>query len=273
MKMKHNKKRNTAFVYEALIRELTKSVIRRDEEKRLNITSVIKEHFGPNTILGRELENYRALYETAGLQPYTAEKLLCEVRNSQHFMSQKKVFEAQTTLIRKVNKEVSKNVFNNFVPNYKFLATIYQVFNKDLPSKERVILEEEILTRMIRTPDTANVDDLKNIDELVVNGFTKKFNEKYADLHEEQRALLENYVTSLSEDNVEFKIYLNEELKRLKTKVLDSYGKEEVKADPLMLEKVKKVSSVLDSFSDTKVGPALLKKVLKIQNLVRELEE
>ena len=271
MKMKHNKKRNTAFVYEALIRELTKAVMQRNEEKRLNIISVIKEHFGPNTILGKELENYRALYETKGLQPYTAEKLLCEVRNTQHFMSQKKIFEAQTTLIRKVNKEISKSVFNNFVPNYKFLATIYQVFNKDLPSKERVILEEEILTRMIHAPESVESEDLKNIDELVVNGFTKKFNEKYADLHEEQRELLESYVSSLSDDNVEFKIYLNEELKRLKAKVLESYDKEEVKEDPSMLEKVKKVSDVLESFSSTRIDEALLKKVLKIQNLTREL--
>tara|TARA_R110000824_G_scaffold59018_5_gene159003 strand:+ start:375 stop:1196 length:822 start_codon:yes stop_codon:yes gene_type:complete len=273
MKMRHNKKRNTAFVFEALIKELAKTVVRHDKEKRQNIILVIKEHFGPSTILGRELENYRALYETTGLQPYTAEKLLCEIRNSQHFMSQEKVFEAQTTLIRRVNKEVSKNVFNNFVPNYKFLATIYQVFNKNLPSKKRVILEEEILTRMIHTPAVSDVGNLKNIDELVVNGFTKKFNEKYASLHEEQRALLESYVSSLSEDNVEFKIYLNEELKRLKTKVFESYDKKEIKEDPLMFEKVKKVGEVLESFFNTRIDETLLKKVLKIQGLTRELEQ
>ena len=31
--MKHNKKRNTAFLYEALVQELTKSVVEKNVEK------------------------------------------------------------------------------------------------------------------------------------------------------------------------------------------------------------------------------------------------
>ena len=37
MKMKHNKKRNTAFLYESLIKELTKSLVNKDEEKKQQI--------------------------------------------------------------------------------------------------------------------------------------------------------------------------------------------------------------------------------------------
>ena len=32
--MKHNKKRNTAFLYECLIRELTKAIVRENVEKQ-----------------------------------------------------------------------------------------------------------------------------------------------------------------------------------------------------------------------------------------------
>ena len=34
MKTKHNKKRNTAFVYEALIREATVAILKEDLKKR-----------------------------------------------------------------------------------------------------------------------------------------------------------------------------------------------------------------------------------------------
>ena len=34
MRLKHNKKRNTAFVYEALVRELTESVVRNNKNKQ-----------------------------------------------------------------------------------------------------------------------------------------------------------------------------------------------------------------------------------------------
>ena len=33
-KIKHNKKRNTAFLYEALVRELTKATMTKDGEKK-----------------------------------------------------------------------------------------------------------------------------------------------------------------------------------------------------------------------------------------------
>ena len=63
MKPKHNKKRNTAFLYEVLIRELTKSVVRRDHEKKKNIILILKEHFGVNSILYKELQLYRDIFE------------------------------------------------------------------------------------------------------------------------------------------------------------------------------------------------------------------
>jgi hypothetical protein len=44
MRLRHNKKRNTAFVYEAIIRELTKSVIKSDTVKKTKVISIIKEH-------------------------------------------------------------------------------------------------------------------------------------------------------------------------------------------------------------------------------------
>ena len=41
MRLKHNKKRNTAFVYEALVRELTESVVRNNKNKQNKIVSIL----------------------------------------------------------------------------------------------------------------------------------------------------------------------------------------------------------------------------------------
>jgi len=49
--MKYNKKRNTAFLYEALVRELTKASVENDAERADIITAVIKEHFKKGTVL------------------------------------------------------------------------------------------------------------------------------------------------------------------------------------------------------------------------------
>ncbi len=43
--MKHNKKRNTAFLYECLIKEITKAVVRKDSARKESIINIVKEHF------------------------------------------------------------------------------------------------------------------------------------------------------------------------------------------------------------------------------------
>ena len=50
--MKHNKKRNTAFLYESLIKELTKAIVYRgQEDKKQKILETIKKYFNSNTEL------------------------------------------------------------------------------------------------------------------------------------------------------------------------------------------------------------------------------
>ena len=64
MKLKHNKKRNTAFLYEALIKELTKSIISKDDARKSAITEVLRENFTKSSVLGQELQLYKTLNET-----------------------------------------------------------------------------------------------------------------------------------------------------------------------------------------------------------------
>ena len=55
MKLKHNKKRNTAFLFEVLTKELTKAVVSSDIKRKRIILGVIKESFGVSRVLKREL--------------------------------------------------------------------------------------------------------------------------------------------------------------------------------------------------------------------------
>ena len=38
--MKHNKKRNTAFLYECLIKEVTKAIVRKDETTKQTVVEI-----------------------------------------------------------------------------------------------------------------------------------------------------------------------------------------------------------------------------------------
>ena len=80
MKIKHNKKRNTAFVYEALVREGTSPILQGDEKRRNTVVSLIKKHFANDSILKKDLECYRSLYEANNLSENNCAKIIKESR-------------------------------------------------------------------------------------------------------------------------------------------------------------------------------------------------
>ena len=160
MKIKHNKKRNTAFVYEALVKEATVAILKNDSEKRDKAIKIIKKHFKPGSVLKKDLDCYRSLCENQNLDRLTAEKILKEVKLQKRLIDPNGLFKQQTKLIHDVNKETSPSVFGNFVPNYKSLATIMQIFSDKISPKNKVILENEIIQRMLikteKMPKTMN---------------------------------------------------------------------------------------------------------------------
>ena len=113
MRVKYNKKRNTAFLYEALVTEISKSIIEEDLDRRDAIVSVVKEFFDVDSPLARELQLYSTIYETTAAPPRLAERLLSEVRSEYLNLDLDEIFKTQTSLINKVNKTFSPSVFNN----------------------------------------------------------------------------------------------------------------------------------------------------------------
>lgn len=268
--MKHNKKRNTAFLYEALVKELTKSVVEKDNSKKSEIVKILREHFSKGKILYNELSLYKSIHETKGLARNLAEKIIRESRMDYDFLPKDEIFREQSRVINKINKNISSSVFGNFVPDYKNLASISQIFNGDLPVKERVLLEETLLDEMCKS-ESIKEEKMKPVDELVYKTFINKFNEKYSNsLLKEQKELLTNYLTSFSDDGLSLKIYLNEELERVKNKIQECLEIEEIKNDSSMKAKTKKILEKLELFKQKQFNQDMLGELLKIQHFVNE---
>ncbi len=271
MKKRHNKKRNTAFLFEILVRELTKSFVSKDSGRSSRIKKMFKESFGDRSILKKELDCYKALREKSGLDKYTAEKLVFETKRVYNSLDQDEVFLEQSKLIKRINTNLGSEVYKNFVPNYKTYATISQIFGDKTPVKNRVLLESEIIDNLVT--EGKKQEDMKTVDSLVVRTFTDNFNKKYAGLLESQRELLENYIVSFLDNGVDFKIFLVEQLNVIKSKIKDSLKLEEVKNDKDMIESTKKTLSIVENFDVSSFGKKDLIKVLKLQNLVNEYQK
>ncbi len=269
MKTKHNKKRNTAFVYEALLREVTKSIVSRDAERKNKAISILKEYFKQGTNLSKELGCYKALIKEDVLDKYTAEKVIFLASKQHSELNKKEIFNEQSKLIKQVNTDLGTSTFSNFVPNYKSYATVYQLFNKKTPLKTRVLLEQEILETLSGKDDKQN-EAMKPVDTLVVKTFVSNFNNKYSNLLPEQRDLLNKYILSLGDNMADFQLFLVKELQRIKESVASSLLSEDIKDDEQMVANTKLVIEQVESFNVSRFNEKDLKKVLKLQNLVNE---
>jgi len=174
--------------------------------------------------------------------------------------------------LKKSIKKSPQTFFSNFVPNYKDLATVFQIFHPKTKTKSRILLEKQLIEKMT-TGESGSNKDMKPIDNLTYKTFVKKFNERYSNsLLEEQKNLLSKFIGSFSDNGIDLKVYLSQEIPRLFEIVANSVSLKEVSSDKDMLEKTNKVISMLKETSSRKIDKDLVFDILNIQNLAREME-
>lgn len=271
-KFKHNKKRNTAFIYECLVVELTKAVLGNDKNSQSNIKSIIKEHFKKDSALLNDLRIYQAITETKDVAQDAAAKILEEAKKQKSSIDSKQLFNEQNKVINKINKSLSTNFFSNFIPNYKDLASVSQIFNTSVSIKSRVLLEQEVIGAMSKTEE--DKQEMLPVDSLTYKIFTQKFNEQYSDsLLEEQKVLLEKYISSFKDNGLELKIHLDQEIGRLKEEVQQCSSNNVIQENEMLKQKLSQVSEILNGFASQVPDEEMLTKVISIQSLVKEIQE
>jgi len=83
---------------------------------------------------------------------------------------------------------------------------------------------------------------------------------------------LNNYIVSFKDNSLELKVYLNEELGRLKEEVTKCALAPEVKSDNSMANSVSSVLEMIEEFRTQPVNDKMVERILKIQQLVREVQ-
>ena len=270
--MKHNKKRNTSFLYESLVKELTKSVVRQQEANKKTILGLIKESFSKGSPLNKDLSLYRSILENKDkMTKDFTDRFLVETKKDYNALDRKSVFNAQTKLISQINQQLGASVFNNFVPNYKDIATVGSWFQDTKSNaKSRLIIETKVKSLLV--PSIEQEKEMKHIDNLTYKTFVNKFNDTYKNsLKENQKSLLTNYITSFSDNGLGLKSFINEELGSLKLQLSQklSEGKDTIGKE--RHEKLSKVSVILEDFTKRPLDESMVKKLFFIQDLMGEI--
>ena len=266
--MKHNKKRNTAFLYECLIRELTKAILKEDKQGQTKVKGLLREFFTKGKVLAKELNLYKSLLESKELNQDFSRRLMVETKKDFDTLDRKDIFNEQTALINKINKALGNKAFSNFVPNYKDLATIGLYFqNSNLGAKKRIMLEDKVVGYLTRLNE--NQTKMKPVDSLEFKMFVKRFNETYEhSLLKEQKDLLSNFIVSFSDNGLGLKSFINDEIGRLKEAVNSHIDD----SDTPLNQNFKKVKEKLDGYAKTPITSKIVEEVFYIQDLLAEVK-
>ena len=264
--MKHNKKRNTAFLYECLIKEMTKAVVRGELQKKQQIVETLKRYFTKGKPLYNDLQLYKQLMEPQKLEESLGLRYMKEVKGDWESLDRKEIFNQQTQLIKEFNQTIPE-AFGNFIPNYKSIATIGQFFNSSgLKAKSRLLIEERVKRLVISDSGAIKEERLKTVDSLTYKTFVSTFNDTYKEsLLKEQRELLTNYIISFSDNGLGLKIYVNEELGRLKQQC-------ENLNEGQWASKIKLVRQKLEDFRKKPLTEEMIKDIFHIQQLLSEIK-
>ena len=282
-KIKHNKRRNSAILFEMLIRHSVSCLTEDKRDEVTKVLNVVKKFFAKGSPLSEELRAFRTLLNSHVKTPETAQKILSEVCKFTKTLSAKNIDKQKSLLLKEINHHLdAKTIFGYRIPEYRTYATVQVLFNDSrskgspLDNVERYKLEENIVSRLTEGKIEENVDMLKvnpKYNNLIHKFATKRFTEKYkTSLSEDQKLLLTRYAASLlSENDKGFKVYLLAEVEKIK-QGLSNVRNPEITKDHQLMSRIDEGKEKLISESFDVVNDEKIVKLLQFMALAGEVK-
>ena len=123
--LKHSKVRNTAILFELLVRQIAADTMENRDSPAI---ALLRKHFKEGTELYKELSLYRTLAEER-FDGSQATRFLSAAVQSRKQLNETMLRRSKYNLIRDIkNKLVFENFINARISNYKLNASIFKVF-------------------------------------------------------------------------------------------------------------------------------------------------
>ena len=227
MNIKHSKYKNTGILFELLVRQVTADTLNGGQSPALNI---IKKFFVKSE-LGRELKLYETLTKSKKLNETRSNLLIQTLLESANKLNRKTLKREKYNLINEIKKHYNLDeFFKTKLPNYKTQAAFYTLTeaqqSSELISPDQIVSNKyTILEHLTLGPvDQEKVKDEvlqefqtydKDIRMLTYKILLEKFNGKYSDLHESQKEVLKEFITSV-DSTPKLRTFYNNRIEMLK---------------------------------------------------------
>jgi hypothetical protein len=261
-KIKHSKFKNTGFIFELLVRQITSEIMSSNKSVA---ETILKEHFNSKKELSRELKLYQYLINEKYNSETKAEKFIDTILEARKRLDEKKLTKEKYNLIKEIKETYNIDEFiKSPISNYKTLASIYKVFEvatldeqfdpTDIVSS-RFTIAENIISSSIQNKDSkiknAVLEEYRKQDEdlraISYKILVESFNSKYKNLTTEQKTLLKEYINNINNTG-KLNDYVGNEVTKLVANLKEVGGKLTDKVTRIKLAEtianVKKIKSV-----------------------------
>jgi hypothetical protein len=227
MKVKHSKFKNTAILFELLVKQITQEVLSNSTK---NISEkIIKEFFSSNKELAKELKLYNQIVKEKYSSIDDAKLFLEEVSKERTKLDENKLNKEKYNLIKTIKESYDLDKFlSSNLQNYKLLASVYKVFEaktmgrkveiRDFIDSNNTILEH-ITHKKISSKQADNLyESFKQQSEdlrlLTYKLLIENFNKKYSNLDDSQKGLLREFINNVTNTST-FPKFIEEETKKV----------------------------------------------------------
>ena len=258
-KIKHNKIKNTEFLFECLSRQVTSDIL--NDVKDSPALKIIKEHFKKGSVLNSELELYKALSSKTITETNKIDYLVDSVGKLRKKISNRSLRTAKYNVVKAIKENYDVNqIFKTRIKDYKTVASIYKFF-ESLSSEVQPLEETNIRFNMIENLTSLPTQGKKknkfesfskqdaDIRLLAYKMLVDKFNSKYSTLSESQRNLLKQYINNISNTN-SFKEYIVSEVTKIQKELKDVLPKID---DNVVKIKLKEAIKISDNYKKGQV--------------------
>ena len=212
-KIKHSKFKNTGFIFELLVRQITAEVM---SSSKSVAEKLLKEHFNSKQELSKELKLYQYLINEKYNSESKAEQFINTILEARKKIDEKKLTKEKYNLIKEIKETYNLDEFiKSPISNYKTLASIYKIFETVVTDTQyeptdivsaRFTIAENIINSSIQNKDVKLKDAVleeyrKQDDDLRAVSYkllVESFNNKYSNLTNDQKGLLREYINNIN---------------------------------------------------------------------------
>ena len=231
-KAKHSKFKNSGVLFELLTRQITSDILAgRDESFTKNL---MFRYFNESKELGKEFQLYNFISSQSSKNPQTADRILDVVLQTRSKIDARELNKQKYNLVKEIKEQYNIDEFlKNKIPNYKLHASVYKLFENQNLNEVKFGVEELVEARecVIESLTKDKKSDSQPLDIydsqpaevrlLAYKFLIENFNKKYSNLLPDQKRLLKEYITNVSNTN-KFTEFVNVEYKRV-SEILKEY--------------------------------------------------